>query len=136
MSVVTVAAVVLRDAAGRVLSVRKAGTTRYILPGGKIEPGESPAEAALREVAEELAVELAPEALVPLGAFEAAAANEADHVVRSTVFTHPARVRPAASAEIAELRWASLDELATDETVAALTRLHVVPALRRLAGPA
>ncbi|MDQ4110455.1 MAG: NUDIX domain-containing protein, partial [Actinomycetota bacterium] len=38
------------------LTVRKNGTTKFMLPGGKLEPGESAAEAAVREVAEELGV--------------------------------------------------------------------------------
>ena len=40
------------DGEGRVLLVR-AGNGRFYLPGGRIEPGETPAEALVREVAEE-----------------------------------------------------------------------------------
>jgi 8-oxo-dGTP diphosphatase len=83
--------VVFRDDRGRVLSVRKRGTDRFMLPGGKPEPGESPADAAAREVAEELGVVVPVEELVLLGRFEAAAANEPGHTVRSTVFTPPGR---------------------------------------------
>ena len=126
---ITVAAVVFRDAEGRVLSVRKRGTDRYMLPGGKPEPGESPVEAAAREVAEELGVVVGADDLELLGEFEAEAANEPGHVVRSTVFTYAAPVTPAAAAEIAELRWSTLDELRADPAVAALTAEHVVPAL-------
>lgn len=35
-------------------------------PGGKIEPGESPEGAAVREIAEELGIEIAAEALEPV----------------------------------------------------------------------
>jgi 8-oxo-dGTP diphosphatase len=38
----------------------------WSLPGGSIEPGESPAAAALREFAEETGYRIAPEALRPL----------------------------------------------------------------------
>ncbi|MFT4288072.1 NUDIX hydrolase [Nocardioides sp.] len=124
---------VFRDPEGRVLSVRKRGTDRFLLPGGKLEPGETPAQAAAREVAEELGVTVAPEELTLLGAFEAPAANEPDHVVRSTVFTSTVAITPAAAAEIEELRWASLEELASDPAVAELTSKRVVPAL--LASP-
>ncbi|WGL52249.1 NUDIX domain-containing protein [Nocardioides sp. BP30] len=127
---IVVAAVVLRDEAGRVLNVRKRGTTRFMLPGGKPEPGETPAQTAVREVAEELGVTLDPARLVLLGEFEAAAANEPGHLVRSTVFTHPARIEPAVAAEIEEVRWASLAELESDPAVAELTSRRVVPALR------
>jgi 8-oxo-dGTP diphosphatase len=93
-----------------VLSVRKRGTARFMLPGGKLEPGESPAEAAAREVAEELGVHVAPGDLALLGEFEAAAANEPGHTVRSTVFTYASAVTPVAAAEIAELRWVSRED--------------------------
>jgi acetyl-CoA carboxylase carboxyl transferase subunit beta len=53
---VLAAGAVVRDAAGRLLLVRR-GTDpeagRWTLPGGRVEPGESPAEAAAREVTEE-----------------------------------------------------------------------------------
>lgn len=132
MRVITVAAVVFRDEAGRVLSVRKSGTGMFMLPGGKLEPGESPLAAAVREVAEELDVHVDPAELTLLGGFEAPAANEPDHVVRSTVFTHAGTVTPRAGAEIAELRWAALDQLRRDSAVAALTADCVVPALQAL----
>lgn len=112
------------------LSVRKRGTDRFMLPGGKLEPGESPAQAAVREIGEELGVGLTVEDLTLLGRFEAPAANEPGHVVRSTVFTTPGPIRPVIANEIAEARWATLDELAGDPAVAELTSRRVVPALR------
>ncbi len=130
--VITVAAIVFRDDADRVLSVRKRGTTRFMLPGGKLEPGETPVQAAVREIGEELGVVVAAGELTLFGEFEAAAANEPGHVVRSTVFTHAARIAPRADAEIEELSWASLDELKADPAVAELTSRQVVPALRAL----
>jgi 8-oxo-dGTP pyrophosphatase MutT (NUDIX family) len=45
--------VALRDAEGRVLLARHTATDRWLLPGGAIEPGESPADAAVREMWEE-----------------------------------------------------------------------------------
>ena len=80
-----VSAVVIRDEQGRVLVVRKRGTTRYMLPGGKIESGETPAEAAVRELHEEVGAELDLDLLVLLGEWSAPAANEPDHVVHGHV---------------------------------------------------
>ena len=48
--------IALRDAQGRVLLARHADTDRWLLPGGTIEPGESPADAAIREMWEETGV--------------------------------------------------------------------------------
>jgi 8-oxo-dGTP pyrophosphatase MutT (NUDIX family) len=48
------AVVVIRDAAGRVLLVQQNYGHRFFgLPGGKVEPGELPAQAAVRETLEE-----------------------------------------------------------------------------------
>lgn len=53
---VVVGVAILR--AGRVLAARRAGPPavagRWEFPGGKVEPGESPEDAVVREVAEEL----------------------------------------------------------------------------------
>ena len=70
-----------------VLAVRKRGTGTYMQVGGKLEPGESALEAAVREVEEELGVQLAREDLSLLGDFEASAANEPNTLVRSMVWT-------------------------------------------------
>jgi 8-oxo-dGTP pyrophosphatase MutT (NUDIX family) len=45
--------VVLRDGAGRVLLARHADNNEWLLVGGSIEAGESPADAAVREMWEE-----------------------------------------------------------------------------------
>lgn len=47
------ASVALRDEQGRVLLARHAEGDVWLLPGGSIEPGETPADAAVREMWEE-----------------------------------------------------------------------------------
>lgn len=84
-----VSAVVLTDPQGRIVLVRKHGTDRFMLPGGKIEAGEEPAACAIREAAEELGVILDPERLDLLGVWEAPAANEPDHRVHGHIYVHP-----------------------------------------------
>ncbi|MFD0994412.1 8-oxo-dGTP pyrophosphatase MutT (NUDIX family) [Pseudoclavibacter chungangensis] len=131
---IRVSAVVLRDARGRIVTVRKRGTSRFQLPGGKPEAGESAADAAVRECAEETGVALEPAALVPLGRFSAPAANEAGRDVQGDVFasTEPgAAERVSALAEIEEVRL--LDpSLPLPDDLAPLLRDHVLPALRAL----
>lgn len=103
---INVAAVVIRNARGEVLCVRKHTSPRFQLPGGKPEAGESMVEAALRETREEVGVDVEREALSFLGRFTAEASNEPGHTVTSAVFT--ARTydgEPAPAAEIAELAW-------------------------------
>lgn len=124
----TIASVVLLDA-GRLLTVRKRGTSRFMLPGGKVEPGEEPSATAIREVHEELRLSLRAEELRLLGDWAAPAANEPETTVTGLVFTHPLTALPVAAAEIAELRWHPVAHDADD--LAPLLRRHVLPALRR-----
>jgi 8-oxo-dGTP pyrophosphatase MutT (NUDIX family) len=43
----------VRDARGRVLLVRRADDGRWAMPGGWVDPGETPEQSVVREVAEE-----------------------------------------------------------------------------------
>ncbi|MGA8256628.1 MAG: precorrin-6y C5,15-methyltransferase (decarboxylating) subunit CbiE [Nocardioides sp.] len=102
-STFVVAAVCLRDERGRILTVRKRGTGAFMLPGGKIEPGETPAQTAVREIEEEVGLRL--DHVEPLGHFVADAANEPGHLVDSEVFTAEHVGEPVRAGEIDELRW-------------------------------
>ncbi len=69
METVLVAAVALIDADGRVLLARRpegkpmAGLWEF--PGGKVKPGETPEAALVRELKEELAIDVSPSCLAP-----------------------------------------------------------------------
>ena len=70
MKVVLVSAVALIDRDGRVLlTQRPAGKTMaglWEFPGGKVEPGETPEAALIRELHEELAIDTWESCLAPL----------------------------------------------------------------------
>ncbi len=55
-TIVVAAVAFVRD--GQVLTVRKRGTTRFMLVGGKPEPGESTYDAAVRETREEVGLDV------------------------------------------------------------------------------
>ena len=70
LPLVLVAACVLLDGDGRILIAKRpegrslAGLWEF--PGGKVEPGESPEHALIRELAEELGIDIAAADLAPL----------------------------------------------------------------------
>ncbi|MBL3687331.1 NUDIX domain-containing protein [Leucobacter zeae] len=128
--IIRVSAVVMRDAEGRVLNVRKRGTDALMLPGGKHEPGEDPRDTAAREFLEELGVELDPDRLTLLGVFRASAANEPGFTVEATVFTHPLvaeALQTLPLAEIEHLEW--VDPATPRDGIAPLNTDVVFPAL-------
>ena len=90
----------------RILSTRSHGKDVWYIPGGKREPGETDAAALIREVGEELSVELVPESISHFGDFEAQADGHPEGV-RVRMQCYRARcvgeLRPAA--EIAEFAW-------------------------------
>jgi 8-oxo-dGTP pyrophosphatase MutT (NUDIX family) len=132
-SVIRVAAALIVDDGGRLLLVRKAGTSVFMQPGGKYEPGETGAQTLARELHEELGLIIAPDALEPLGTFLAPAANEAGMLVEAEVFRvtvlEPADAAAiSAGAEIAELQWVHPDQFA-DIAIAPLVTERMMPLL-------
>lgn len=104
------AGAVVRDAANRLLLVRRGrppalGT--WTLPGGRLEPGESPAEAAAREVREETGLEVEiGELLATLPVLGYLVHDFAASVVGGSL---------QAGDDAADVRWVTPAELATIE---------------------
>jgi ADP-ribose pyrophosphatase YjhB (NUDIX family) len=123
---------VFRD--GKVLLALRARPRLWSLPGGRIEPGETAEQAALRELLEEVGVE--SEIVGPAGEREVTRSDKSGVVVaRFRIQAFAARWRagePKPGSEAVEVRWVEPDkvgELATTEGLA-----EIVAAARRLAG--
>ena len=131
MQILKIATACFVNEAQELLVVRKQNTSKWMLPGGKLDGDETPQEALVRELKEELQLDIAVASLRLLGAFSEAAANEADTTVHAQVFLAPlpSEQSPRISAEIAELRWLPLHQ-PLPENLAPLLRKHIVPALR------
>lgn len=99
------AVIVIHD--GKVLCARRVDTNEVCGPGGHIEEGESPEEAALREAQEEF--DIVPLNIIPFGRFEASS----EAYCNSTVyFTDRYIGTPKADgAEMYNEQWLSLEEL-------------------------
>ncbi|MFT8395278.1 NUDIX hydrolase [Propionibacterium sp.] len=115
-----------------VLNVRKIGTHHVILPGGKIEPGESAIDCAVRETHEELQLLVHKDDLTPLGRFTADAANGDADEIHCTVFTAPwpRSGHPAPDNEIADYEWTDLLNCRDDPRQAPLLVNCVIPVLQ------
>jgi 8-oxo-dGTP diphosphatase len=134
---IKIVAALIRDAAGRVLLVRKRGTKAFMQPGGKRDPGEDDVAALAREIAEELGCCMVRDSIQPLGEFDAVAANEPGWRVHACLYGIDVTGDIVPNREIDEMIW--IDPVAPpDIPLAPLTRDHVLPlALRgRVAGNA
>lgn len=128
-TVLTLSALVICDDAGRLLLVRKRGTSKFMQPGGKLEPGESFAAAAVRELQEELGIRVAEMELTDLGRWYGAAANEPDTFIDAGIFSCETNQVPLAAAEIEEVLWLHPEEAQAREDLAPLLTDHVLPLL-------
>jgi 8-oxo-dGTP diphosphatase len=127
-----IVAAVIRDPEGRWLLVRKRGTTAFMQPGGKLEPGEAPDDALVRELKEELGLTVGTGELGHVGRFTAAAANEAGFDVDADVYTAPLAGPVAPLAEIEEMRWVGPEESGDLELAPLLLLLRNLPSPRLL----
>ncbi|RYU94717.1 NUDIX hydrolase [Emticicia agri] len=90
----------------KILSTRSKGKDTYYFPGGKREPYESDEEALLREIKEELTVDLVPDSLQFFGRFEAQAHGHTEGVtVVMTCYLADYQGELKPDAEIEELAW-------------------------------
>jgi 8-oxo-dGTP pyrophosphatase MutT (NUDIX family) len=96
----------IQVADGRVLAARSRGKDKFYLPGGKREPGETDAETLVREIREELGVEIAVASITPAGTFEGQAHGHPEGtLVRTTAYSAEYEGKPRACAEIEEIAW-------------------------------
>jgi 8-oxo-dGTP diphosphatase len=123
--ILAASAAVFRD--GRVLIARRVNPPQlWSLPGGKVEPGETPEQAAIREVREETGVEI--EIVGPAGEREVVLPG-ARYVIRAFAARWcAAEARPGAEAGAVE--WVRPEELARYETTEGLE--HIVARARAL----
>lgn len=90
----------------KILSTKSKGKTKYYIPGGKREEGESDYNALFREIKEELQIELEINKLDFVGIFEAQAdGHKPSILVRMTCFSGLYTGELAPDSEIEEIVW-------------------------------
>ncbi|MEP7107820.1 MAG: NUDIX domain-containing protein [Ferruginibacter sp.] len=89
-----------------ILSTRSKGKDKYYIPGGKRETGENDEQALLREIKEELNVDLVPGTLDFFGIFLAQAHSHPEGtMVQMTCYTATYSGQLKACSEIEEFVW-------------------------------
>ena len=124
-TVVKAALLVVRE--GRLLLCRKrTGTSLLILPGGKIEPGETPEECVRREIEEELGI-AEIEDLHPIGRYRDRHGEDPSRRIEIHLFSGRLVGVPQPQAEIASLIWFAPGE--EEQDLAPSLRNQIMPDL-------
>jgi ADP-ribose pyrophosphatase YjhB (NUDIX family) len=132
VTTVPCAGAIVRDGAGRLLLIRRGqepGLGRWSLPGGRVEPGETAAAAAVREVREETGLDVTAGALV--GSVDRPGPGGVTYRIEDYLCAVTGGdLRPGDDA--ADARWVTAADLRalplTDGLLAALTEWALLPA--------
>ena len=94
----------------KVLVERSKGKEYFVHPGGKIEPGETPKQAVVRELKEEFSIDVREADLAPFDRNSAPAAHSPEVDVHMEVFIvkkWQGEIKP--DNEVEEIRWLTSD---------------------------
>jgi 8-oxo-dGTP diphosphatase len=115
----------------KTLVERSKGKEYFITPGGKIEPGETPRQALVRELKEEFQIEVDEVDLEPFGTFSAPAANEPERIVHIEHFIVKkwrGEVQP--DNEVEEIRWIT-SEIPPGMKLGSIFAHEIIPRLKK-----
>jgi 8-oxo-dGTP diphosphatase len=105
-----IALIVLKD--GKILSTKSIGKNKYYIPGGKREKNETDEQTLIREIKEELSVDVVQESIKYVGTFIAQSDGDKAGVnVKMTCYKSNYLGVLKKNNEIAEIRWLSYNDL-------------------------
>lgn len=97
---------------GQILSTRSKGKNKYYIPGGKRENNETDEQTLVREIQEELNVEIIPKSVEYIGTFKAQSDGAAKGIiVKMTCYKADYNGIPQESNEIEEIKWLNYKDL-------------------------
>lgn len=105
-----IAYIKLKD--GKILSTKSKGRTKYYIPGGKRELGESDEQTLVREIHEELNVQIKKDTISYVGTFKAQSDGAKEGVlVKMTCYKADYVGTLEPTSEIEEIRWLNYKDL-------------------------
>jgi 8-oxo-dGTP diphosphatase len=97
---------------GQVLSTKSKGKTKYYIPGGKRELGETDEETLIREISEELNVHIKNNTIEYVGTFKAQSDGEQQGtIVKMTCYRAEYNGKLKPTSEIEEIKWLNYTDL-------------------------
>ncbi len=110
MEIDKIALIKIKD--GQILSTRSKGKKVYYLPGGKREADETDEQTLIREIREELSVEIVPDSYKYIGTFKAQSDGMKEGViVKMTCYSADFVGSLKLSNEIEEIKWLNYSDI-------------------------
>ena len=122
------ALLILNDDSTAFLASINKGGEYWLLPGGKIEEGETPEDALVREIEEELGCQLDKESLEHITDYRGPAAGRPGIMVHIKLYQGTIDGELTANAEIEKLGWLSKED-AENPVASETIRVHIIPDL-------
>lgn len=97
---------------GKILSTKSKGKNKYYIPGGKRENSETDDQTLIREIKEELSVDIIKESIEYVGTFKAQSDGAMEGIiVKMTCYKANYNGDLIANNEIEEIRWLNFNDL-------------------------